>query len=86
MLEAVLYLDQHIERWNLPKVKWGIAVQHLVIESDVVESHNEVGTLQPLGAISATNPLSPWRTASVKPWPGYSPLPTKVIAPTGVDG
>ena len=45
MIECVLDLDEHIKRRNLAQIKRGVAMQYLIVEPDVVKTHDKVGAL-----------------------------------------
>ena len=46
VLQLILDLVQHVQSRQLTKIQRGIAVQHFVIKAKIVESDNEVGSLQ----------------------------------------
>ena len=44
--ERFIQDHEHVERGQLREVECRIAVQHLVIESQIIEAHHEIGALQ----------------------------------------
>ena len=51
MLQNLLQVNQHIQGRNLLQVHDGVAVQHLIIEAQVIEAHHQIRPHQLLDEI-----------------------------------
>jgi hypothetical protein len=46
MLQLLLQVDHEIDGGYLGQVEHGVIMQHLVIEAQMIESHDQIGALQ----------------------------------------
>ena len=51
MVQCVLQFHHHVQRRKLAQIKRRVAVQHFVVESQVVEADNQIRSLQILDEV-----------------------------------